>query len=73
MNAIFFIFTLGAAPGKEVDRWFIAHAASFPGKYIIDQPHFQVNNYQIDGILLASSKFDQRRLVTKKRQNNLNE
>ena len=32
-----------AAPGKEVDRWSIAHAASFPGKYTIDQPRLQVN------------------------------
>ena len=30
-------------PGNEVDWWSFAYAASFPGKYTINQPHFQAN------------------------------
>ena len=64
VNAFFRINSLAAAPGSEVDRWSITQAASFPGQYTIDETRFQTN-IPIDGILLASSKFGQRRLVAK--------
>ena len=47
MNAIFLVHTLinrkAAALGSEVNRQSITQAASFPGKYTIDQPRFQEN------------------------------
>ena len=51
---------------NEVDLWSIAREASFPINYSIDQPRFQSNTPdQIDGILLASSEFGQRRSAMK--------
>ena len=64
MNAFFRINSLAAAFGSEVDRWSIVQAASFPGLYTIDETRFETN-MPIDDILLASSKFGQRRLVAK--------
>ena len=54
-----------AAPGNELDRWYIAHAASFSNQYTIDQHVFKSIYHRIDGLLFASSKFGQRQLVMK--------
>ena len=48
-------------PGKEVDRWCIAHSTSFLRKCkLVSKPSIY---HRFDGILFASSKFGQRRLV----------
>ena len=47
-------------PGNEVDRWFTVQAASIPGQLKINLVSKQLY-YQIDGILLLSSEFAQRR------------
>ena len=57
-----------AAPGKEVDRWSIAHATSFPNPALHHRSTSFPSQYyyhRIEGTLHASSKFAQRPLVMK--------